>query len=295
MDAGIIERYRPAGRTQLTGDYLGQTPPGLTPALFAPGVVSTAANELNCVFSPDGNELYFTERRDGRNTLMTMSRVDGEWRSRSVVSFSGKYGDVDPFITEDGNRLYFSSNRPPNNSGEAGDSDLWYVERDAAGNWQDPVNPGSPNSPGEDDYYTSISRDGTLFFSRFETHDSGGDLFQARLENDQYSAPQLLPSPVNTESSEHDPLVAPDGGFLIFTSNRPGGHGRGDLYICFRRPDGTWTEPANMGAGINTDAYEYCPMLSPDGRYLFFTRNAGGNGDIYWVDVGIVARLKPNG
>jgi len=48
-----------------------------------------------------------------------------------------------------------------------------------------------------------------------------------------------------------------------------------------------------MGKTINSSAYEYCPMLSPDGKYLFFTSKKTGNGDIYWVDARIIEHLKP--
>ena len=81
-----------------------------------------------------------------------------------------------------------------------------------------------------------------------------------------------------------DPFIAPDQSWLIFASERPGGYGAADLYVSFRRPDGTWGEPKNLGPSVNTAGSEYTPMLSPDGRYLFFTRGRFGD-DIYWVDV----------
>ena len=86
--------------------------------------------------------------------------------------------------------------------------------------------------------------------------------------------------------------MAPDGSYLIFTSNRENGHGRGDLWVVFRNPDGSWSDAVNMGPKINTSAYEYCAMLSPDGKYLFFTRNEGGNGDIYWVDASVIDEFR---
>ncbi len=82
---------------------------------------------------------------------------------------------------------------------------------------------------------------------------------------------------MNTEFSEHDPFVAPDESYLIFTSTRPGGFGREDLYIGYKKVDGSWTEPKNMGKTINSSGVDFCPMLSPDGKYLFFTRNIDRN------------------
>jgi Tol biopolymer transport system component len=279
--------------SQLTGRYLGQDPPGLTPVLFAPGVVSTEVNELNAAFSPDGNELYFSVRRAGRNTLMKVSVENGRWTERSVVAFSGEYSDVDPFVSADGERLYYSSMRPLTGSGDAKDSDIWYVERREGGDWSEPVNLGTPNGQGPDDYYTSIASDGTLYFSKFESAAAGGDLYRSKLISGEYVEPELIEAPVSTAASEHDPFIAPDGRYLIFTSDRAGGYGESDLYVSFATPDGKWSEPINMGPEINSHGYDFCPMLSPGGAYLFFTRTINGNGDIYWVDAGGVEALRP--
>jgi Tol biopolymer transport system component len=277
----------------LKGKYLGQKVPGLNPLIFAKGIVSTKTSELNCVFTPDGKELYFTSRKTGKNTLMVIKQEQGLWTAPSVVSFSGSYSDVDPYVTADGKRLYFSSSRPLSGSGPAKDADLWYVERTAAGTWGTPVRLQNLNSAGKDDYYTSISRQGTLYFSIFETHGSPGDIYLSRNVKGTFGKPEKVKGPVNTEHNEHDPFIAPDESYLIFTSNRPGGYGRNDLYIVFRKPDGTWTEARNMGKTVNSEGYDFCPMLSPDGKYLFFTRNINRNGDIYWVDAKIIDAFRP--
>jgi Tol biopolymer transport system component len=274
-----------------SGPYLGQKPPGITPELFGPGLVSSDKNELNLAYAPDHTELIFTERINGRNTLVIVKQRNSIWGERTIAPFSGRYSDVDPVFTRDGKRLYFSSSRPISGDGEAKDSDLWYVEK-TRDEWGEPQHLSALSAIGKDDYYTSITGDGTLYYSIFEHHDAGGDLYRAVPDSGTYSVSELLPDPISTGASEHDPFVAPDESYLVFTSDRPGGLGRGDLYITFGNEDGSWTTPVNMGEEINTEAYEYCPMLSPDGKYLFFTRNAGGNGDIYWVDSQIIERYR---
>jgi Tol biopolymer transport system component len=145
-----------------------------------------------------------------------------------------------------------------------------------------------------DEYYTSISSQGALYFSVFAEHGSPGDIYKADRGEGGYASPERIGGDVSTEYSEHDPFIAPDESYLIFTSTRPGGHGRGDLWVVFQMPDGRWSEAVNMGPEVNSDGYDYTAMLSPDGRYLFFTRNAGGNGDIYWVDTEVIERLRAN-
>lgn len=277
----------------LRGAYLGQTPPGMAPELFAPGIVSTRASELNAAFTPDGNELYFTRSIDGRETLMTTRRLDGVWTPPAIAGFSGAFTDVDPFITRDGRRLYFSSSRPVGDTGGTGeskDADLWYLERAEGGGWGEPVHLGGLNTEGKDDYYTSLSDDGTLYFSIFEA-DGAGDIYRARSQNGGFGPVERVEGGISTEASEHDPFVAPDGSYLIFTSDRPGGYGSADLHISFAGPDGSWTEPVNMGGSVNSAGYDFCAMLSPDGKYLFFT----SRNDIYWVDAKLIEGLRPTG
>jgi Tol biopolymer transport system component len=90
------------------------------------------------------------------------------------------------------------------------------------------------------------------------------------------------------------PGIAPDGSFLVFYSIKPGARGgtETDLYLTLKRPDGTWTKPKNMGPRINTGYYEFGARISPDKKYMFFTRSTGWNlrpvsdtGDIYWVEL----------
>ncbi len=272
----------------MRGRYLGQMPPGMTPELFAPGVVSTGANELNAAFTPDGNELYFTRSIDGRETLMTTRQVEGVWAPPAIAGFSGTFTDVDPYITRDGRRLYFSSTRPVEGGSEAKDADLWYLERQAGGDWGEPVHLGGPNTEGKDDYYTSLSDDGSLYFSIFDSN-SAADIYRARAEDGGFGPPERVEGGISTGALEHDPFVAPDDSYLIFTSDRPGGYGSADLYISFADPDGSWTEPVNMGESINSAHYEFCAMLSQDGKYLFFT----SRNNIYWVDAKVIEGLRP--
>ena len=90
------------------------------------------------------------------------------------------------------------------------------------------------------------------------------------------------------------PGIAPDKSFLVFYSIEPGARGGTptDLYLTLRRPDDTWTNPQRMGPGINTAYHEIGARISPDKKYMFFTRSTGWNlnpatdtADIYWVEL----------
>jgi len=107
--------------------------------------------------------------------------------------------------------------------------------------------------------------------------------------------PRAIKIPVEKGSLKGcHPGIAPDESFMVFYSIRPGALSgtETDLYLTLRRPDGTWTKPRNMGPGINTGYYEFGARISPDKKYMFFTRSNGWNlnsysdtSDIYWVEL----------
>jgi ankyrin repeat protein len=269
----------------LEGEYLGQQKPGLTPELFAPGVVSTEKSELNSVFTPDGKEFYFTIKCK----IMVMKQENNRWIKPEVTSFSGEYCDVDLFISPDGKKLYYCSNRPLEGKEESKkDFDIWVVERIKDG-WSAPQNLGNPINSTEDEFYPSVTRDGTMYFQSQRPDSKGSkDIYRSKPVNGKYEKVENVGDVINSEFFEGDVLISPDEGFMIFSVERPGGFGRGDLYLSSRDKNDNWTTPENMGNEINTEHHENCPILSPDGKFLFFTRH----NDIFWVDAGIIQKFK---
>ncbi len=276
----------------LTGPYLGQAPPGPTPMRFAAGVVSTEGRELNAVFTPDGREFYFTVHgEDRRWTIMRMALEDGRWSPPRPASFSGRWSDVDMFITADGRRLYFCSNRPLEGDTPK-DFDIWVCER-SGDEWGEPRNVGSPINSGFNEFYPSLTRDGTLYFQSRRPGGPGlSDIWRSRLVDGRYGEAECLPAPVNSEEPEGDALIAPDESYLIVSVSldaRSRVRSAAGLFLTLRAADGTWSPLVSLGTAINTnDAGVNCQMLSPDGRYLFFTRG----GDIYWADASIIEDAK---
>lgn len=281
----------------LNGPYLGQTPPGEIPGIFALGVVCTGRYVLNAVFSPDLKEFYFsTMDADKTYTILQMREIEGRWTRPRIAPFSGTHSDADPFISPDGRQLFFPSDRPLEEGGAAADGyNIWFMDRSGPG-WTDPLPLGPEiNRPGGLEIYPSLTRDGTLYFSSDRQGGRGsGDIYRSRRINGSYAHPENLGQAVNTPSREFDAFIAPDERCLVFSSDRRGdGFGKSDLYISFRKGEEKWTQAVNMGPLFNSRQSEFTPIVTPDGRYFFFTSTKLGQADIYWVDAAVLDRYRP--
>ncbi len=277
----------------LKGPYFGQKPPGMIPEIFAPGFISTDKKELNSVFTPDAKEFYFSINipGEGYQIYFTAEKENG-WTIPEPVSFSSSSSDVDMCLTYDGNKMYFGSNRPVNGI-PPNNYRIWYVDR-IEDRWSEAIYLESPVNSGKRALYPTISQNGTMYFQA-QREDSLGssDIYHSPLIDGKYSQVLHLDDSINSVHDEGDVLIAPDESFLIVNcTGRADNLGRSDLFISFRNNDGGWTRLKNMGPIINSSGTDYCPMLSPDGKYFFFTSTKTGNGDIYWVDVKFIENMQ---
>ena len=268
--------------------YLGQTPPTDTPELFAPGWISLPGQyEFGSVFSVDGLEMFFAVDLGGRSEIRSIRVREGEWGPVETVISHSEYSFNDPFLSPDGNRLFYISDRPLNGSDPAKDHDIWYSIRREQG-WSAPINAGPMINTVKNEYYMSFTREGSMYFgsngAADEDRPGDFDIYFAEADHFRFQRPSRLPETVNSRQYEADVFIAPDESYLIFCSVRGEGLGEGDLYVSFRSPDGGWTAAKNMGETINTEYHELCPFVTSDGKYLFFTSNR----DIYWVHADII-------
>lgn len=294
---GIEQTVDPAVR------YLGQTPPGMTPVRFAPGIVSTPAIEINAAFRPDFQEFFFARQVNGVFTLFRSSLAGRTWSEPEAVPvFPGGASGVavDMAFSPDGRELYFLGRFKPGTPPLEAPLDIW-VTRQRDGRWTMAEVVPDPVSTGAAEFYPIVVADGSLYFVSDRPGGHGrGDIYRApRGADGRFGTPVNVGSPPNSDGGEGDAFVSPDERYLIVSSTRPGGAGRGDLYVSFRDADGRWGQPIALGAGINTPDHEFCPIATPDGRYLFFSRTYGGgtwptttDADVFWIDMAVVERLK---
>jgi Tol biopolymer transport system component len=306
---------------ELRGPYLGQEPPGLEPKVFAPGVVSTGLATRDIAMTPNGDELYFSVTLGARTMIMVTEQVDGIWTEPEVAPFSGRYLDIEPTISADGQKFFFLSTRPQAHQEEKSGwvyQDIWVMDREDDG-WGEPYNLGPPVNSDAPEYFPSVTADGTMYFTR-EGEDRSSKTYRSRLVDGLYTEPELLPEQVNCGRDRFNVFVAPDESFVIVpTVGREDGLGGVDYYVVFRNDDDSWSEPVNMGPAINQPTgREWSASLSPDGRYLFFmssrtddgvdlpltgtsitdllelsTGPGQGSSAIWWVSAEVIEQLRP--
>jgi hypothetical protein len=285
---------------QLTGDYLGQTPPGLEATLFAPGIVSTDSIEHSSpIFSPDRNMVLWTRIFSGKPAfIVEMTKENGKWSSPFIPEFVDvRYDHFYPAFSFDGKKLYFSSRRPmPTGYPKNKDMWIWVVDREN-NRWGIPRPLDSSIMQGFE-YAHSVSKYDNIYFSSRRPGSKNFDLYFASLKNDIDKIAVPLDEEINLAGYEDGPFIAADESYLIFESERPESiESSIDLFICFRQKDGNWSKPKNMGPLINTKYAERFAVVSPDGKYLFFGSNRNQRKDnlyfdIFWIDAEVINTLR---
>lgn len=263
--------------------YLGQSPPGMVPEVFAPGVISGAGYRLHgsIVFSPD---LRMVGWPVVPPAVMSVSFVDGAWSEAVPIELEGR-GVQAPAFSADGARLYYQADI----EGGGGGLDIWWVERMEDG-WGAPVAVGLAVNTDKLESQPSLTADGTLYFTgSLEGAGLNRGIYRSLLVDGEYAPPDLLGGGINSECIDYCPWIAADESYLLFASSRPEELERLHLHVSFRQENGSWSEPQNIHAAMGFEDDARFPSVSPDGRFLFFV-----SGDsAYWVDIAPVMGLRP--
>lgn len=277
---------------KLKGDYLGQTPPGERPELFAPGIVSSIWGlHSTAVFSPDGDTVLWAPMVEvpgkiySEGGIMMSERINGIWTAPKWAPFSnGIDGDV-PFFSPDGKRIYFISTQElPDGSG-SGTERIWYTEKTEEG-WGQPLPVNAAVNSYPHHWQFSVDAGHTLYFSsNIPQGRGGGDIYSAEYNEGIWQEPKNLGPVINTEKGEMMPFISPDGSTLLFSREY-------DLYISFRDKDGNWREARDLGRPINSSSIDLCPVITPDGKYLFFISQRGSESHAWWVDADFLQKMK---
>lgn len=291
--------------------------PELTPKLFAPGFISTGMYERDIAITMAENEIYYSLFQGDWNTIMMTKKVNGVWQEPVVAPFARDtmYFFAEPALSIDGSKIFFLSTKP--REGEVrkpgwNNQNIWVASRNADGSWNE-AKPLPENINGQEEFYPSLTNDGTLYFCRTDAKTKTSQILRTKLVNGVYQDPIVLPAPVNGKGTIFNACIAPDDSYLIgCVSERDSTNMQRATYMLFfHNADDTWTEGIDLVKELNLP----CPnaisiSTSPDGKILFFASAAktikfselqsswslgsiakrrilpgNGNSDIYWMKI----------
>ncbi len=271
---------------ELRGSFIGMEPPGKQPKVFAPDIVLPSHSSVTS--TPDGKEFYW---QSAKQTIWTTRWDKDGWKRPEAVPFSQaverQYRDDVPFVAPDGKRMFFTSTRPISGV-EPGKENIWYVERASEG-WANPKPVSAEVNSLTLHWQVSVAASGTLYFAGTGPECYGSmDVYSSRLVNGSYQKPVNLGPVINGQGNDAFPFIAPDESYLIF--GKDSSVNSAYFSISFRGPQGQWLPPIRL----SQEWKGYCPVVSPDGKYLFYLGQAEVAA-IFWINAGFIRELRPVG
>jgi hypothetical protein len=269
-----------------TIDYFDQSLPGISPQNFNPAIIDTLQKLEGdylerIIFSKDGNSCYFEllnyQIETKRVTISTI-KENTTWKSPDTSYFAKNYNANHLAISPTGDTILFIKDPSPTDN-----YDLYMTTLDG-NDWTEPVKLPSPINSEYNDWYPCYTNSGNIYFGR-----EHNGLYKTNL-NDEESAVVKI-----TDWIEGEFFVSPDEDYIVFASGTKFTtlYGKWDIFVTFKKDDGTWTYPKNLGNSVNSGVFDYDPTISPDGRYIFYTKDgANSKGDIKWFSTELIAELK---
>jgi len=312
---------------ETAGPYLGQTPPGMIPELFAPDFLSLGGLETSITFSPDGMSVAWTALTEGgrllpkprgpfRTIFILQSHVEnGRWTEPREFPFIPHRISRYPAFSPDGTKVFFNLQSERSDAQDTLYTDMWVAERQADG-WSTAkeVRFDGEFSGRRVGVYPTVAANGNLYFATFPDRQNGV-IHVSRYEGGKYLPPRSLQDELQNHGNH--PYIAPDESYLLFDWEHPDEqYGENDILISFRDKDGKWMKAQSLGAAVNSRYHDWRPFVSSDEKYLFFSSNridspelparpmsaqevrdlvnvpANGHQHMYWVDARVIAEAR---
>jgi Tol biopolymer transport system component len=214
---------------------------------------------------------------------MMMKMIGTKWTYPEKSSVM----EGEPFFSPNGKKLYFISRKSLENEDNGGKERIWCMDKTSTG-WSKAKPLDETVNAMRIHWQFTVDKWDNLFFS------GSNKIFRAENKEGKYGKPVDISELYNNKTLKgFCPFISPDGSYIIFSSTKKEGGRNIDLFVSFKRNDGTWTNRINLGEDINATGHDIGPVVTLDGKYLFFT-SVGKNRPwgIYWVDARILEKLK---
>lgn len=265
--------------------FLNKEEPGIIPVIFAPDMVSVKGRfELGLTISPDGKSIAFgtaDEKSPENNAIYLMNFSDEKWTNPDKNVIPDNVNTYFPMFGLDGNELYFA--KSVNNA----EPDIWvanYKENEI----RNPQQINAISSPAREAGHGKLIN-GSIYFTsnRDINNPCCGDIYYAKMDrNKNYTSVHKI-NELSSDGDEESFYVSPREDFMIIQTWKRDSRTKHDLYLSYRNKFGKWSVPERLDSTINTKEIEQRPFVSPDKKYLFFSRTStilnAIESDIYWV------------
>ena len=270
--------------------------------------VNSDWDEFLAAITADDEEIVFTVKRPRDNATVcafcvneedlycSVKSSDGNWNPRHILGPPIKtgYNEGAQCLSPDGKYLLYTLCDADFGMGSC---DLYWAKR-IGDRWSRPRNFGAPvNTPAWESQPTMASDGTTIYFASSRSGGYGGmDIWKTTMTAEgEFSIPENLGPIINTPGDDAAPFIHSDGRTLYFASNGRVGMGGYDLYYTTLQPDGSWSEPKNMGYPINTPADEINVFINAMGTMAYVASDKdGGFGGLDLYSFELDDQLRPN-
>lgn len=196
--------------------------------------------------------------------------------------------ELKPIVSPGGDKLYFSrAFHGDNTGGKYSGMDIWQSKRVENGNWMKPSNKSVSWNDKDGNVLVGVRSDDQVVYL-YNSHSRQRGVQFSKKINENWTEPEVIKIPNLVKDGIVDFYMTPDYKILLVSMKGSDSEGEEDLYVSLNR-NGGWSKLVNLGATINTPAYEISPFLSADGKYLFFSSN--GHGGMGEADIFVSKRL----
>ena len=293
-------------------DYLGMPLPGDSALVFAPGIVTTIHHEHSRMeFTKDGSEMYweviplnkdYEQNNESRfdidkQNILFVKKTNSGWTNPEILPATKNMRARRPILSLDEQTLYFETDKLDADPDIRPRPSIQMSLSREDNKWTNPrkINGLIPKVEGKSTMLFCFADNGNIYYDLGGPTEKGNwawEIYFMKYENGKYLNPVLMDNGINDEEINWCPWIAPDESYLIFSSHRKGDYGSGDLYISFNK-NGQWSRPINMGEKVNTFMQERLPSVTPDGKFMFFTRHmTNTNNDFYWISSEVIEKLR---
>lgn len=235
--------------------------------------------EVNLDFFGDNYQIdaiaISDELKDINININEVDNTSSEIKENLGTNINSQYSELAPIISPDGNKLYFTRDKNPKNLGPFKKQDVWYAIKNHDGYFDKAINIGSPINNDEDNFIFSISPDGnTAYLGGYYpglSNNQGGP-YISQFDGINWS----IPSQIQIEnyynlSKRVSYNLSSNGKIMLLAIKMRDSYGSNDIYVSFRKDNGWWTKPKNLGKNINTPENEISPFLASDDKTLYFS------------------------